>query len=355
MRPPPGIANLPLIGEVFARIGWDWARLGLFIAAGLLLLARPTLAQGVGGPGAMRQALRLLPGLALVVVDLFWAGIGSNPTASREQVYPETPGIAYLRGHVGHGRIAPVNQRWSLFAALPFTLPDVLPPNSATVFGLRDVQGYDSLFSGRYKAYANGFALPNRIGQVDSSPIEVGNIVFFQNGVAPALQETAAAYAITIPYDQPGFPRGAVPPVTPLDTGDAGMMVYELPVNPGRARLTPRSPGSGVVWREDSPTRVTLEAETAVPAVLSLMDAALPGWRLDVDGRPTQIEISSDTPISRSLSLPAGHHIASFRYEPASVRMGLYAACAAIGAIALFIAWSLASGMPRAAASLRSN
>ncbi len=329
--PPPGYRQLPLLGEVFGRIVIDWIRLGIFLVSGIVLLCwkrlsamgrtmRPQSAFNVAQPAA----------IALVVLDLFWAHIGSNPTARRDQVYPDTTGIAYLRDHVGHDRIFPINQRWSLFAAQPFSLPDVLPPNAATVYGLRDVQGYDSLFSGRYKAYANRFARPNRMGLLDASPIEVGNMVFFQNANAPGVSDTAAAFAIAIPYDKPGFPADAVPHVTPVDAGDPGMMVYTLPAQQGRARLKPMTSNSSMGWLEDGPTRVGLALTTPVRAEFSLMDAAMPGWRLSIDGRPAAIRVSVSEPVGRYTRISPGRHTIAYRYEPASFRIGLYAGCAAV-------------------------
>jgi hypothetical protein len=245
-------------------------------------------------------------------------------------VYPETKGIAFLQDHAGHDRIMPINQRWSLFASANVNLPDVLPPNAATVFGLRDVQGYDSLFSGKYKAYANSFARPNRIGLLDASPIEVGNIVFFQNANAPNVPETGAAYAIAPPFDSPGFPINAVPAVTPTNTDDSGMVVYELGSREGRARVSPRMPESSVEFIEDGATRVTIEARSPVPAEFSLMDAALPGWRLRIDGRPAEIATSNTSALGRSVDIDPGSHKIEFRYEPYSFRIGLYGAAAAL-------------------------
>ena len=328
--PPPGIRDLPSLGAVFARIPSDWIRLALFLAAGIVLIVRPGFGKRhVSAPDFLKQWAGPAA-LGIAVIDLFWANIGVNPTSRHDQVYPETKGIAYLREHAGHERIMPINQRWSLFAPATVKLPDVLPPNAATVFGLRDVQGYDSLFSGAYKTYANTFARPNNIGQLDASPVEVGNIVFFQNANAPGVPETAAAYAVAVPFDTFGFPEGAVPSTTPLDVDDPGMVVYELGNPEGRARLSPRTASSAVTWIEDSATRVTVEAVTPVEAAFSLMDEALPGWRLRVDGRSASFTSSATVPIGRSVAIAAGKHRIEFRYEPASFRVGLYGAAAAV-------------------------
>ncbi len=328
---PIGLSDMPSLGEVFARIGGDWIRLAVFLLAGIGVFAAASFRKSPE-PGRAAYVLQAaIPvALLLVVLDLFWTSIGANPTARREQVYPETKGIAYLREHAGHNRIFPVNQRWSLFATPSNArLPVVLPPNAATVFGLRDVQGYDSLFSGRYKAYANHFARPYK-GVLDASPVEVGNIVFFQNANAPGVADTAAVYAIAIPYDARGFSREAVPRSTPLDIGDTGMTTYELPGNGGRARLSPNAPGASLEWQEDLPTRVALTVNTPSDTTLSLLDSAMPGWRLRIDGQPVSIATQRDNPILRSAPIAAGRHTAAFRYEPASFRVGLYAACAAL-------------------------
>lgn len=335
---PPGIRDLPVLGDVLARIGIDWCRLALFTAcgAGLLWWARAQKLAVSFSPISGLQALAPAA-LALVIVDLFWAGIGANPTSRRELVYPETKGITFLQEHAAHDRILPLNQRWSLFALPPATLPAVLPPNAATVYRLRDVQGYDSLFSGAYKAYANRFARPNRMGALDASPIEVGNIVFFQNARTPGVSDTGAAYVITVPFEQAGFAQEAAPRTTPIDTEDPGMMVYDLPGHRGRARLTPETTSAAVAWLEDEPTRVSLDVDTPAAAEFSLMDANLAGWRLRIDGHPAPIFGDADVPIRRAAALDPGRHRLVFHYEPASFRVGLYAACGA----ALLIGLSL--------------
>ena len=109
---PPGVQQIPRLAEVFARIGSDSIRLAAFLVAGIVLFAVAALRTS-GRPECARTAGYLKSAaLLLATVDLFWTSIGSNPTARRKQVYPETKGIAYLREHVGHDRIFPVNQRW---------------------------------------------------------------------------------------------------------------------------------------------------------------------------------------------------------------------------------------------------
>lgn len=336
--PPPG-AVIPLLGQVFERIGSGWIRLLVLTAGGIVLLfPRPEKSGDTpGGAKGPRVATaenansRISPhptaavfATALVVCDLFLVGIAINPTAPIGSVYPETPGIKLLREQAGHERIFPINQRWSLYKSPPA----VLPPNAAAVYGLRDVQGYDSLLTGQYKAFANLFALPNGMGVVDASPPEVGNMVFFQNVNATLVPNTSARFGITPSAPTAAYAPQSVPPGNPLYQGDRDMVIYALPNGRPRAEIVgPAANGAApVVWREDGPTRVTLGVRTGSDGVLNLNDQFFPGWHANVDGRPVTIGRQAAAPIYRAVPVPAGEHVVSFRYEPAGFRVGLYLA-----------------------------
>jgi hypothetical protein len=95
----------------------------------------------VGILGCLRVAdPRIL--IVVVAAELLLTGYGYNLAAPAERVFDEPPVIAAARGAVaGPGRVMTLTREWD------FLGPDeaALPPNMATVFGLRDVQGYDSL------------------------------------------------------------------------------------------------------------------------------------------------------------------------------------------------------------------
>lgn len=126
---------------------------------------------------------KVFPMLAIAVVaaDLFAFGINYNPTCERSKVYPDTKLIAELRRLTKNGeRIAPINSNWSLFE----TPHAILPPNAAMVYGLYDVQGYDSLFT---RAYKNRLA---KIEGIDPSPPENGNMALVRR-YTPQLNQLA--------------------------------------------------------------------------------------------------------------------------------------------------------------------
>lgn len=123
----------------------------------------------------------------VIIADLFAFGINFNPTCHRSKVYPDTPLTDILiQLTQNEERIAPINPRWSLFE----TPKDaILPPNAAIIYGLYDVQGYDSLFTKNYQT------LLAEIEGVDPSPPENGNILFVRK-YTPELP-SVASYAIS--------------------------------------------------------------------------------------------------------------------------------------------------------------
>ena len=142
---------------------------------------------------------------ALAGGDLLMSGYGYNPAVAPSQVYSVTPVIAWLQAHAGQDRIMPINRRWSLYAPPPA----VLPPNAATVYGLYDLQGYDSLQTRQYKEFANALN-----GNQESSPQENGNMVFTYGAGSPQARSVDARYLITLTplegFGPPVFTDGPV-------------------------------------------------------------------------------------------------------------------------------------------------
>ena len=131
-------------------------------------------------------------GAALVILvgaDLLAAGYGFNRTTAPQNVYPVTPLIAFLQQHRAEGRVMPINHRWSFDPANP--PPVILPPNTATVYGLDDVQGYDSLLTGQY------FQFAGRLDGGSPAPQENGNMVFTYGLGSREAREAGARFVVT--------------------------------------------------------------------------------------------------------------------------------------------------------------
>jgi hypothetical protein len=271
------------------------------------------------------------------------------------------------------GRVLPVNRGWNLFQH-PRAL---LPPNSVLALGFTDPQGYDSLFVGRYKAFAN------LVQGADTAPPENGNMLFLSNLTSPLFPLLAADHVVTR-IDQQPQPPGH----WPLLYENAGLRIHHCPEALPRAfvaaawRSVPdeRLPeelqrlaaagGLGktalVAEGDSAPTgmaehagrklgatehrdaqtpqhlpvtdlgpnevRVMVGEEFNEPSdmtMLVLLDNYYPGWRVTdaASGRPLGLRRVNMT--FRGVPLPDTSREVRFRYEPASFRFGLYMAALA--------------------------
>ena len=89
-----------------------------------------------------------------------------------------------------------------------------------------------------------------------------------------------------------------------------------------------------------SPHQVRLETSAVDEALLVLSDTYYPGWRAFVDGQEQPI-LRGDL-LFRVVAVPAGEHVVEFRFEPASVRIGLLVSALALLVVAAVLVLALA-------------
>lgn len=82
-----------------------------------------------------------------------------------------------------------------------------------------------------------------------------------------------------------------------------------------------------------SPNRVSISAEASTTSMLVLSDTYYPGWKATVDGIERKIYRTNYA--FRGVVIPEGKHTVEFRYEPESLRIGLW-----VSALSL-IAWGI--------------
>lgn len=201
----------PRLGVTFGQM-MGIAMPGIQVAAVLFVLSAAALFV-LPRLNTERRSLAAAVLVLLAVVDLALWGEGYNPTAKPETVYPVTPGIRFLMENAKDALIAPLNQRWSMSALPPPGA--VLPPNGLTVYGLHDLQGYDSLFPGAAKEQVKAAS-----GGTDPSPPENGNMVFVKS--VEAAKELGAKYIVTAP-DAPDLSAPGLRKVHP----GPDMIIYE--------------------------------------------------------------------------------------------------------------------------------
>jgi hypothetical protein len=262
----------------------------------------------------LRQARQWSAGVLAVAVLGLWAvqvlpwAIRFNPRSPAAEVYPETPLIAELRARAGQGRIMAVTPRreWQL-GATPSEA--VMPPNTGTAYGLRFVEGYDSLFP------ADSRARLAQIEQADPSPAANGNMVLLEKA-----ESWVSQVACLVAAEGQLLDLGA-----PLVRAE-GCEVFAG--TPGGARRATLQTGGGsdqiepmVSLVTDSFNRVKLRLHQATAGTMVLRDSPYPGWRGAVDGQLRAVESVAERG-ERHVKVEAGEQQVEMVYWPELVVIG---------------------------------
>jgi hypothetical protein len=206
-----------------------------------------------------------------------------NPRIEADKLYAETPLIRELKLAVGTGRYVAVRPRsgWRLDRV---PTEAVLPPNSGTVYGLRSVDGYDSLFPAGYRAYAAA------VEGTDPAPLANGNMLLMENARAWAPQVGVVVAREDERLDLPG-PRHRAEGCALYVTRGPGSLRAYLVENTSLTQL------HGDEIRGSRPltvgpetlNSVTVEVPPGGSGTVVLRDEPYPGWAPFVNGRPADI------------------------------------------------------------------
>jgi hypothetical protein len=163
------------------------------------------------GLDALRSKIKspIVPIIALLIVtaELFTFGWSFQPTAPRAAIYPRTQVTRFLQANVkNEERVWFVTPResWAQSEALQQMQvnhpPGVLPPNGAMVYGLNDINGYDSLAPRAYREWLTQF-----IDHREISPEYNGNMVLLDKLPAATLDAMKVRYVVSLrPRDEIG-------------------------------------------------------------------------------------------------------------------------------------------------------
>ena len=308
---------------------------------------------GAGLAGAML--------FALIIADQFHWGMTFSVKTDPKLAFPDTPSIAFLREQnrndvfrIHATTYDPVRRQ---------TMGPLLFPNTATVYGLDDIRGYDSLFPRRYQDFME--AMHTREAGAGFQRYTVVNTFVT---VSPWLDFMNMKYLLgTAPpggsgYEGAFYEKGAIPvyrntrampraftvrrwKVLKSDRDTLNAMMdkefdpwREVVLNTAPEGLSSHGktsvPGVGarVVYR--GANHITLRARG--PGVLVMSEAWDPGWEAKVDGRPTKVLCANYT--FRAIVLPqAGEHTVVMQYQPQSVRLGMILSLISLCGIILFL------------------
>ena len=136
--------------------------------------------------------------LLIVCAELFWNGQTAHPTSPASSIYPKTALTNWLQENVSKDDrilfITPKNN-WLPSEVLQQNGRNhpagVLPPNGAMVYGLHDVNGYDSLSPKAYRDF-----LVHGEG-ADVSPPLNGNMILINNFHSSSLGDLHARFVVT--------------------------------------------------------------------------------------------------------------------------------------------------------------
>lgn len=266
--------------------------------------------------------------IAVVAGELLLTGYGYNPSAPASQVFDEPPSIASARSAVsGPGRVMTLTREWG------FLGPEeaALTPNLATVYGLRDVQGYDSLMPRWAKHGAAVAGGP-------PSPAINGNMVLMGEPGLDALDPRGLAErGVALFIAGPSTAQALEQRGLGLPVGGDSRMVLVAPNVPPRP-----------VPVHDGPNRMTIDpGPTDGPPLIR--ETYAPGWRIrDASGAIVPCTLDEHTGFT---AIPVSHADSrlSASYEPSSFGVGGFASCAASAATVgcLVFGWVCQRRRPR--------
>ena len=296
--------------------------------------------------------------LALAAADLLRAGIGVNPAIPVDHAdQPTTPALQALQARtparfVGLRSTAPGS----------FVLP--LTPNVAMRYGLLDARGYVQPSERRHTTLWRRVISPSPdcyyffclvladptpralrglgvlgVGELLQSPRDrpLRGLRLLYDGRDARIYENPEALPRAFLADRQQLVAGAddaLSAVTAPGFASRGVVVTERRL-PGLAEAaggeTSAAPGAARIasyGRE----RVVVRTNASRASLLVLTDAAYPGWKASVDGRPAPIHRVDY--LNRGVPVASGRHQVVFRYEPASWRIGWITSLTALAAIA---------------------
>ncbi len=240
--------------------------------------------------------------VAVAAFDLLRFGWKFTPFTPREYFFPETKVISFLNEQKEPFRVMSVEKR-------------ILPPNTASYFGIESIEGYDPIYSSRYEELLAAVAR----GKPDiTPPFGFNRIVSIESINSPILPVLGARYVLSLAPIQESyltevFSEGetivyedtrAVPRVYAVervmkasDKQQAIQALYDIKDYRGEAVAEGDVSLVPVPMRSDEGVSLTgytsglleIHAKLAVPRLIVIANAYNPKWRATIDGVKTTI------------------------------------------------------------------
>ncbi len=328
--------------------------LGLALAAGgaLLALRRRFRRRALWGAG-----------LALVLLaELFAVGYGFYPRVDPALVAYRTPALEFLQADP------------DLFRITTYGDDKTLQPNTAMLYGLADIRGYDSIIPRQYVEYMRlvhpqGMLPYNQIAPVpggspealDSPLLDLLNVKYVVTTQTIERPGYTLAYEgeVRIYENADALPRAFLVPRARVVADDAERQAallaldprYEVILEEPLEEPLPEAPPDPFPLEVEAIhytiNEVTITVDTPAPAMLVLADSYFPGWVAYI--RPPDVADPEQAERAltlyradgnfRAVQVPAGRHVVRFKYSPDAVKFGLYLSFVAGVIAVLCLGW----------------
>ncbi|MFN8515512.1 MAG: YfhO family protein [Chloroflexia bacterium] len=293
--------------------------------------------------------------IGLVVLDFGLFAVAFHANAD-PRLYEQTPPVVnFLRQDPGLFRTAVYVANNQLEER---EAQERLAVSWGMVYGLQDINGFNSLQPRRYTDYlfgpqqtdvSYGNLHDDALLASDNPVLSALNVKYLVVARDQQLGGLGAAYrlvwedsTVRVYQNDRAYPRAyfaSAPRQAPVD--EETLKIVTAPGFDGRrvalvegaATLPPDTPltdAETVAITAYAPDRLEVRATATVPRLLVLSEMDFPGWHATIDGQEAPIHRTNY--LFRGVIVPPGEHTVGFVYRPASVRNGL-----AISALALVI------------------
>jgi hypothetical protein len=308
--------------------------IGFWLAVGVVSLVASVAFAISGLVSDKRQwAAGGLCALALVEAALFAGPF--NPREPVDAVPPPSPSINWLQAHAGGHAVA--------------ALGTMLIPETASLYGLTDARGYEILTDPRERLFWSkadpGYSDSTLIMMLDRPGVDwlaAAGVAYVMmpsnrslNGATTVYSEQGVSIA-AVPDPRP-FAYAATSVVRAGSADEAAAMLSSAPMGPVVVEgCCPVDGAAEVTVTSRTPGAVDLEISADAPATIVVQQSFQPDWTAKVDGHTATILPANV--LFQAVSVPAGRHLLTLRYEPASVIVGVISsALAAVALLALAV------------------
>jgi hypothetical protein len=289
--------------------------------------------------------------VALLLADLFWNANQFDHTFKRSLVFPSTEITDRLRAlQPGRVLVTPSDLETNRRAG---TQKIIAPPNTLLPYQIATVTGKNQQFPKWYREFASLIEpQPNLshvvFDQYRSRYFDLLDVryVITHESAAPLsgydLLDTAEG--ISLYENKRAMPRAFLvhDRIEVASAAESLEALRDVNFDPHTTAVIetgnriaspntasnpqPPTPASATIVA-DKRNSVEIETDNDRDSLLVLSDNYYPGWRANVDGAPAEVLRANHT--MRAVNVPAGHHVVSFAFMPATFFVSLYVSLAA--------------------------